>query len=176
MPMSPDTAAEAARRRAELVEMVANVDEQLGELFLMEEPIDEHTLREAVRRATVRRRPDKFTYPATKGIIMQANYRTQQYYHDVRGECSVCFLTFLSGDINPSHYNILPLVHELSAESVNRMCATLQVSLAFVPIFMGSAYKNKGVQLLLDGVTDYLPSPGEVSNTALVRRTRISES
>ena len=51
--MSPDLAAEAAQRRAELVETVANVDEQLGELFLMEEPIDEHTLREAVRRATV---------------------------------------------------------------------------------------------------------------------------
>ena len=42
------------------------------------------------------------------------------------------------------------------------------MSLAFVPIFMGSAYKNKGVQLLLDGVTDYLPSPGQVQNTALV--------
>ncbi len=43
------------------------------------------------------------------------------------------------------------------------------MSLAFVPIFMGSAYKNKGVQLLLDGVSDYLPSPGQVQNTALVQ-------
>ena len=42
------------------------------------------------------------------------------------------------------------------------------MSLAFVPIFMGSAYKNKGVQLLLDGVSDYLPSPCQVRNTALV--------
>lgn len=30
-----------------------------------------------------------------------------------------------------------------------------------------SAYKNKGVQLLLDGVTTYLPSPLDVTNRAL---------
>ena len=49
------------------------------------------------------------------------------------------------------------------------VCRRATVSLAFVPIFMGSAYKNKGVQLLLDGVSDYLPSPCQVENTALVR-------
>ena len=32
----------------------------------------------------------------------------------------------------------------------------------FFPIFCGSAFKNKGVKLLLDGVIDYLPSPEEV--------------
>ena len=52
---------------------------------------------------------------------------------------------------------------ELIREAVRK--GTL--SLALTPVFIGSAYKNKGVQALLDAVTHFLPDPTEVENVAL---------
>ncbi len=55
------------------------------------------------------------------------------------------------------------VTNEMILDAVRAGC----VSERLVPVFVGSAYKNKGVQLLLDGVGRYLPDPTEVRNIAL---------
>lgn len=91
VPAEYNDAVEETRR--ELIETLADVDEEIGELFLNEELPTAEQLRSAIRRQTI----------------------AQQ----------------------------------------------------FVAVFMGSAFKNRGVQLLLDGVVNYLPAPTQVPNVAL---------
>jgi elongation factor G len=90
----PDDMKDAVEeKRLELIEKLADVDDEIAESFLMEELPGVDTLKAAIRRQTI--------------------------------------------------------------------------ACAFVPVFMGSAFKNKGVQPLLDGVIDYLPEPSEKQNFAL---------
>ena len=51
-----------------------------------------------------------------------------------------------------------PLTEEETRQAIRAATA----SGAFFPVFCGSAFKNKGIQRLLDGVIDYLPSPLDV--------------
>ena len=92
-PVPNDLLVNCQEARNVLVERLADVDDEIAELFLGEEDVPADVLRAAIRRATV--------------------------------------------------------------------------NLSFVPVFMGSAFKNKGVQPLLDGVQDYLPAPPDVPNWAL---------
>jgi len=52
-------------------------------------------------------------------------------------------------------------------EMVRRAVRRGTIALELCPVFIGSAYKNRGVQPLLDAVTHYLPDPTEVANEAL---------
>src|SRR5210317_200253 len=52
--------------------------------------------------------------------------------------------------------------NEPSIEDLKRCIRKGTIALEFFPTFCGSAFKNKGVQLVLDAVVDYLPNPTEV--------------
>jgi elongation factor G len=51
---------------------------------------------------------------------------------------------------------------EISVAEIKRALRVGVLKQLVTPVFAGSAFKNKGVQLLLDGIIDYLPSPIEV--------------
>ena len=55
---------------------------------------------------------------------------------------------------------------EVPQELVHRVVRDAVQNQDLTPVFLGSAYKNKGVQLLLDAVTEYLPSPLDREMTA----------
>jgi elongation factor G len=52
-------------------------------------------------------------------------------------------------------------------EMIKKAIRTGTLALELTPVLVGSAYKNKGVQTLLDAVRDYLPCPTDVKNIAL---------
>lgn len=52
---------------------------------------------------------------------------------------------------------------EPSIEDLKRCVRKGTIALDFFPTFCGSAFKNKGIQLVLDAVVDYLPNPTEVT-------------
>jgi elongation factor G len=55
----------------------------------------------------------------------------------------------------------------ITNEQIKKAIRRATIALKMTPVMCGSAYKNKGVQLLLNAVRDYLPNPSEVTNEAL---------
>src|SRR3546814_19796670 len=54
--------------------------------------------------------------------------------------------------------------NEPDADTLRNCIRKGTVGFKFVPVLCGSAFKNKGVQTLLDAVVDLLPSPSEVAD------------
>ena len=68
---------------------------------------------------------------------------------------------------------------QVTADTLRNVVRKATLERWIVPVFLGSAFKNKGIQPLLDGIVNYLPSPLDIppvqgldaSGAALVRRT-----
>ena len=59
------------------------------------------------------------------------------------------------------------LEENVTEELIHEATRLGTLSMDLTPVFLGSAYKNKGVQPLLDAVTAYLPSPLDIRNTGV---------
>ncbi|ADY14092.1 elongation factor G [Sphaerochaeta globosa] len=59
------------------------------------------------------------------------------------------------------------LEDKVTVELLQKAIREATIRLELCPVFMGSAYKNKGIQPLLDAVVSFLPNPTEVVNRAL---------
>jgi elongation factor G len=59
------------------------------------------------------------------------------------------------------------LEETVSEEMIREAVRNGVLALDLTPVFMGSAYKNKGVQPLLNAVIDYLPAPPDVRNSGV---------
>ncbi|MCA9522602.1 MAG: elongation factor G [Myxococcales bacterium] len=70
------------------------------------------------------------------------------------------------GDIDDHIAELFLDGEEIPLEMIKAAIRKGTTGLTFVPVICGSAYRNQGVQVLLDCVTDYLPSPYEVTNHA----------
>ncbi len=53
---------------------------------------------------------------------------------------------------------------EISAAEISKVLRQATIDLKIIPVLCGSAFKNKGVQKLLDSVVDFLPSPVDTSD------------
>lgn len=53
---------------------------------------------------------------------------------------------------------------EIPSELIKRAIRKGTLSVEFFPVFCGTAFRNKGIKLILDAIIDYLPSPIDVAN------------
>ncbi|MCX6139394.1 MAG: elongation factor G, partial [Candidatus Kapabacteria bacterium] len=111
-------------------------------------------------------------------ITMEANYFDGEGGSDIRVEPIPADLQEKAKDLRhrlveiAADFDDALMEKFLSDESPSAAMLTEAIrkgtlSMKMTPVFCGSAYKNKGVQTLLDGITYLLPAPSDVKNEAL---------
>lgn len=80
-----------------------------------------------------------------------------------RREALIDAASLFSDELTEAVLEDAPVSEEMLIEAVRKGTLERQIT----PVFMGSAYKNRGVQPLLDAVTQLLPCPDDVKNQAL---------
>jgi len=64
---------------------------------------------------------------------------------------------------------------DLSEKDIRNIVRQATIARRVIPVYCGSAFKNKGIQRLLDGVVDFLPSPRDIPPVIHVRGEQVIE-
>jgi elongation factor G len=96
-----------------------------------------------------------------------ANYHDADIPADLRGAADEArhFMVENSVELDDEAMESYLNGEEPSAEVLNKCLRKAVLTGAFYPVLCGSAFKNKGVQPLLDAVVEYLPSPVDIPPT-----------
>jgi elongation factor G len=97
-------------------------------------------------------------------ISKGANFRIEPIPEEMLAEAEeyrsqmVATLAELDDDMMSQYLNDEPI----DIEDIQRVLRQGTIKLQIVPVLCGTAFKNKGVQSLLDAIVDYLPSPSDI--------------
>jgi elongation factor G len=97
---------------------------------------------------------------STKGMV----YEAREIPEDIASTCREWYEHMVENAAEANEELMDKYLEEgdLSAEDIKAGLRQRTLNNEIVPVFCGSAFKNKGVQTLLDGVIEYLPAPVDV--------------
>ena len=108
-----------------------------------------------------------YTFEGEKGETVKETEIPAEYEEQVEEKFNVLLERLSDADDEIAEAFLMEEIPD--TETLKAAIRRQVIASNFVPVFMGSAFKNRGVQPLLDGVIDYLPAPSEKPNFALDR-------
>ncbi|MEO0985928.1 MAG: elongation factor G [Cyanobacteria bacterium J06639_14] len=92
------------------------------------------------------------------------NYEIQEVPEDMKDQVATYRETLLEMAVEQDEDVLMKYLEgeEVTIDEIKQCIRKGTKELAFFPTYCGSSFKNKGVQLVLDAVVDYLPAPDEV--------------
>jgi elongation factor G len=142
--------------------VIAQLREKLGHnAWPIQLPIGlEHNLKGVIDCVTLK----AIFYDGENGEIIRVEEVPAEY--KVASEKRRHDLVAAMADLNDGIADKFLAEQPVSDEELTAAIRKATIDLKFTPVFMGSAFKNKAVQALLDGVAAYLPCPTDVPNEA----------